>query len=101
MDSVTTRSSVGPLWFAGIATGVYATALAVVGQLSHLKAHANVVAVALTLDLIAVVPLAFYLLVVRRRGRPSVDGDGGLSSSGALTTGTSAPYASYSRMANH
>lgn len=56
-----------PMLFAGIVTGVYATALAVVGRLPHLE-RASAVAVGLTLDMVVVVPLAFYLLIVRRRG---------------------------------
>ncbi len=49
----------------GIAAAVYATALAIVGQLSHWERFPGSVAVALTLDLVVVVPLAFYFLVVR------------------------------------
>ncbi len=59
------------LLFAGVVLGVYATALAVVGQLPHLE-RASAVAVGLTLDMVVVVPLMFYLLVVRRRGLPLV-----------------------------
>ncbi len=62
----------GALWFVGIAMGIYATALAVVGQLSHLGARASAVAVGLTFDLVVVVPLAFYVLVVRPRRWPIV-----------------------------
>jgi len=65
------RHRASPLLFAGIVAGVYVTALAVVGQLPHLEG-ASAVAVGLTLDMVVVVPLAFYLLVVRRRGLPIV-----------------------------
>lgn len=58
--------------FVAVAAGVYATALAVVGQWSNLEGRGSAVAVALTFDLVVVVPLAFYLLVVRRRGIPAV-----------------------------
>jgi len=51
--------------FAFTATAVYATALAVVSQLSQLGERSGAVAIALTLDLVVVVPVAFYLLVVR------------------------------------
>lgn len=60
-----------PLLFTGIVVGVYSTALAVVGQLPHLE-RAGAVAVGLTMDMVVVVPLAFYLLVIRRRGLPFV-----------------------------
>lgn len=72
MHSAAAHGRAWPLLFVGIVTGVYATALAVVGQLSHMEARAGAVAVALTLDLVVVVPLAFYLLVVRRRALPIV-----------------------------
>jgi hypothetical protein len=52
--------------------GIYATALAAVDQLSHLGARASAVAVGLTVDLVIVVPLTFYVLVIRPRRMPSV-----------------------------
>ncbi len=55
----------------GIVVAVYATALAVGGQLPGLE-RASAVAVGLTTDMVVVVPLAFYLLVVRRRRLPLV-----------------------------
>ena len=59
-------------WFVGIAVGIYAAAVAIVGQLSHLQPRADAIAIALTLDLVVVVPLVFYMLVVRRAGWPLV-----------------------------
>lgn len=72
MHSAAAHRRSGPMWFVGIATGIYAAALVIVAQLSHLEARASMVAVALTLDLVVVVPLGFYLLVVRRQGLPVV-----------------------------
>jgi len=60
------------LLFVGIVVGIYAAALGVIGQFPRLQQHESVVSVALTLDLVVVVPLAFYLLVVLRRGLPIV-----------------------------
>jgi hypothetical protein len=56
----------------GIVTGVYATAMVVLGQLPHMGGRAGAVAVGLTLDLVVVVPLTFYLFVIRRRALPIV-----------------------------
>ena len=56
------------LVFAGIVTAIYACAVVIVNQLSKMEFGAGVVAVAVTIDLVVVVPLAFYFLVVRRRG---------------------------------
>lgn len=72
MHSAAVRGRAWPLLFVGIVTGVYATALAVADHLSHMEARAGAVAIALTFDLVVVVPLAFYLLVVRRRALPIV-----------------------------
>jgi len=71
MHAAATHPRAIPLLFLGVAAAVYATALAVVGELPHLE-RASVVAVGLTVDLVIVVPLAFYLLLVRRRGLPLV-----------------------------
>jgi hypothetical protein len=57
--------------FAGVVVGVYATALALVSQLPHLG-HARAVSLGLTVDMVVVVPLMFYILVVRPRGLPLV-----------------------------
>ncbi|MGH7587123.1 MAG: hypothetical protein ACRELU_00865 [Gemmatimonadota bacterium] len=57
--------------FAGVVAGVYAASLALVGQLPHLD-RASPVAIGLTLDMVVIVPLAFYLLVVRRRNVPII-----------------------------
>lgn len=62
----------GLSWFVGIVTGIYVIGLAVAGQLPRLEANAGVVAFALTLDLVVAVPLAYYLLVVRRWRLPIV-----------------------------
>lgn len=59
------------LLFLCIALGVYATALAVVRRLPHLES-AGALAVGLTVDMVVIVPLAFYFLVVRRRGLSAV-----------------------------
>lgn len=71
MDQVTGHHRLSPLLFAGIVVGVYTTAVAVVGQLPHLE-QAGAVAVGLTMDMVVVVPLAFYFLIVRRSGLPLV-----------------------------
>src|SRR5687767_5483632 len=63
-----------PAWslvFVGIVTAVYGTALALVDQGSHLEEH-RVVVIAMTVDLVVVVPLAFYILVIRGRRLPAV-----------------------------
>ncbi len=60
-----------PFLFIAVATAVYAAAFAIAAQLPGLK-EARVVATALTVDLVVVVPAAFYVLVVRRRGVPLV-----------------------------
>lgn len=59
------------LAFAILVTAIYGAGVAIVGQLPHLD-HRGAVAVGLTLDLVVVVPLAFYLLVVRRGNVPAV-----------------------------
>lgn len=71
MNSAAAQRRAWPLMFVCVVAAVYATALVVVGQLSHLEER-RAVAIALTFDLVVVVPLAFYLLVVRRRGLPIV-----------------------------
>ncbi|OGF14536.1 MAG: hypothetical protein A2W00_05030 [Candidatus Eisenbacteria bacterium RBG_16_71_46] len=60
-----------PLLFTGIVAAVYAAALAVVPRLPHLV-RADAIVAGLTVDIVVVVPLAFYLLIVRRRGLPLV-----------------------------
>jgi len=72
MNSAAKERHAWPLLFVGVVVGVYASALAVVSQLSHLESGANAVVAALTFDLVVVVPLAFYFLLVRRRGLPVV-----------------------------
>ncbi len=71
MHAAAAHHRASPLLFVGVVVGVYAAALAVVGYLPHLE-RARAVEVGLTLDLVVVVPLAFYLLVVRARGLPLV-----------------------------
>ena len=67
----TLRPSVPLLAFGlGLAT-VYVAAFVIVSRLSRLE-NADLVAVGLTLDLTVVVPLLYYLLLVRRRGWPLV-----------------------------
>ena len=60
-----------PALFAAVVVGVYATSLVVVGQLQHLD-RASVVAIGLTLDLVMIVPLAYYLLIVCGRNVPVI-----------------------------
>ena len=72
MRRVTVDGRAPHLQFLGVAAGIYAAALAIVGQLPPLETRANAVAVALTLDLVVVVPLASYVLVIRRRRWPIV-----------------------------
>lgn len=60
------------LWFLGVAAGIYAAALAVASQLPYLEARVDAVAIALTLDLVVVIPVAFYALLVRPRQWPIV-----------------------------
>src|SRR5918992_3143573 len=71
MHATAAHHRASPLLFTGIVAGVYATALVAVGHLSHLEG-ASAVAVGLTLDMVVVVPLAFYFLVVRPRGLPLI-----------------------------
>jgi hypothetical protein len=55
------------LLFLGILGGVYATALTLTDHLPHLEGS-GAIAIGLTMDMVVVVPLAFYLLIVRRYG---------------------------------
>ncbi|MEN8007688.1 MAG: hypothetical protein ABFS42_11775 [Candidatus Krumholzibacteriota bacterium] len=55
------------LLFLGVVTAVYATALTVVSRLSSIES-AGVVVIGLTIDMVILVPLAFYFLLVRRAG---------------------------------
>jgi hypothetical protein len=57
--------------FAAIAAGVYAAAIALAGLLPRL-ARPEAVAVGMTIDMVVIVPLAFYILLVRGRGWPLV-----------------------------
>ena len=61
----TVRHHIHALFFMGIVALVYAAALSVAGRLPHLES-AGAIAAGLTLDLVVVVPLAFYLLIIRR-----------------------------------
>ncbi len=72
MYAVARQRRAGLLGFVGLVTGVYLAALAVVNQLSRVEAGAGIVAFALTLDLVVLVPLAYYLLVLRRWRLPIV-----------------------------
>lgn len=67
VHQVATHRSAFLLLFAGVVAAVYATALTLARQLPHLEG-ASAVVVGLTADMVVVVPLAFYLLVIRRRG---------------------------------
>lgn len=57
--------------FVGLVVAVYSAALSLVGWLPYLD-RAGTVAAGMTVDMVVVVPAAFYLLVVRRRGLPVV-----------------------------
>lgn len=57
--------------FLPVAAAVYAVSTVLASRLPHL-AHPSVVASAMTIDLVLVVPAAFYLLVVRPRRWPLV-----------------------------
>lgn len=60
-----------PLLFTVGAASVYLAALSLAPRLDRVH-HPTVVALGLTLDLVLVVPAAFYFMVVRRRGWPVV-----------------------------
>ncbi|MFT7699666.1 MAG: hypothetical protein ACI8S7_001494 [Candidatus Krumholzibacteriia bacterium] len=59
------------LWFVGFVLSVYAMALVLVDMLPRL-ADAGAVAVGLTLDLVVIIPVAFYFLVVRPGGHSAL-----------------------------
>ncbi len=71
MHRTAAQNRLAPLLFLSSAGAVYAAALAVAHVLPTLD-RAGAVAFGLTIDLVAVVPLLFYWLVVRRRGWPLV-----------------------------
>ena len=70
-ESVTTRLQPRALLFAILATGIWATAVFLVGVLPNLE-RPETVALGITLDLTVVVPLTYYFLVVRPRNWPPV-----------------------------
>jgi hypothetical protein len=72
MYAITGQRRAGLIWWVGLVTGVYVAGLAVVSHLSRMESGAGIVAVALTVDLVVVVPLAYYLLVLRRGRAPIV-----------------------------
>jgi len=55
--------------FTGLVVAVYSAALSLAGWLPYLD-RAGAVAAGMTVDMVVVVPAAFYFLVVRRRGLP-------------------------------
>jgi len=61
------------LTFSLLATGIYAAALTMVRMRSELR-HPEAVSAGLLVDLLVVVPLAFYFLAVRRAGWPCAPG---------------------------
>jgi len=67
MFQIPTRQNKSMLLFAGLVTTVYAIAMMVTNQLSHHE-NADVLSMAIALDMVVLVPLAFYFLVIRRRG---------------------------------
>jgi hypothetical protein len=68
---MTVRQFSSPLWFIGPLIIAYTAAMFVMGMLPRLEAP-GVVAVALTLDLVILVPLLYYAVLVRGRGWPAV-----------------------------
>lgn len=72
MQSATAHRPAATLWFVALAAGIYTAALIIAGQLPRVYMRADTVAAALTLDLVVVVPVAFYVLVVRHRAWPVV-----------------------------
>lgn len=72
MVTVAGHRRAGLAWFVGVASGVYLAALAAIGQLPYAGARASAVGIALTIDLVVVVPLAYFLLVLRPRRLPIV-----------------------------
>ena len=72
MRATATNPRASVLLFLLVLAGVYAAALAIVARLPLLDGRASIVVAAVTLDLVAVVPAAFYVLVVRRRNLPLV-----------------------------
>ena len=67
MSQARAHHSAHALLFLGILGGVYAVALTLAGHLPHLEGS-GAIAIGLTMDMVIVVPLAFYLLIVRRYG---------------------------------
>lgn len=65
------RAVLPALLFLGVAAAVFAVALSLVSHLARIE-HARAVAIGMTLDMVVVVPAAFYCLVVRRRRWPLV-----------------------------
>jgi len=66
MSSLFRHPRATTLWFVGLVLGVYTAALLIVDILPRL-AEAGAVAAGLTLDLMVMLPLAFYILVVKPR----------------------------------
>ena len=66
----TLRSHVPLLIFGSILFSVYSVALFIVGPALATTPQPDVLAAALTVDLVVLVPLFYYLLLVRRRGWP-------------------------------
>jgi len=69
MLTTASHRRLSPLVFVAIVAAVYTTALALAGRLSSMEG-AGALATGMTLDMVVVVPLAFYFLVVRRWGLP-------------------------------
>ncbi len=59
--------SLTPLLFLGLVAVVYAVALILAGRLAQMNGS-QALAAGMAVDLVVIVPLAFYFLVVRRRG---------------------------------
>lgn len=71
MERAAARATTSFLVFGAVAAGVYGTSLVLAGTLRDLDS-AGAVAAGMTLDMILVVPLAFYLAVIRRHRLPLV-----------------------------
>ncbi|HMB91340.1 MAG TPA: hypothetical protein VKP65_10870, partial [Rhodothermales bacterium] len=67
----TLRSHVPLLVFGSILLSVYGAAIFIVGPALATTPQPDVLAAALTVDLVVLVPLFYYLLLVRRKGWPA------------------------------
>ena len=71
MTTSTSGRSPSPWWFAIPLIGIYASAFFIITSLPGIAAP-GIVAAAVTIDLIVVVPLLYYIVLVRGRKWPPV-----------------------------